>query len=89
MLEILFLKYLTQPFSRYGNPDLHFLGTLNFNFDISKVLGVLSLNLFIIFIFRVSMRIVILKKHNYGNPEGQNIIFTLDLLQNSYFLMIF
>ena len=89
MLEILFLKYLTQPFSRFGNPDLPFLQILNFNLSILKVLSVLIWNLSKNLVLRVAMKIVICKKHNYGNPEGQNINFTLDLLQNSYFHVIF
>ena len=51
-----------QPFGRYGNPDMHFLGTLKINFLILKVFWVLILNLGIIFIFRVVIWILLLVK---------------------------
>ena len=44
-----------QPFGRYGNLDIHILGTLKVNFEIFKAFRVLILNLGIIFIFRVTI----------------------------------
>ena len=44
-----------QPFLRYGNPDLHFLGTLKIKIQIYMFLSFLSNNMGSDFIFRVAI----------------------------------
>ena len=39
--KIWILKNLTEPIGRYGNPDMHFLGTLKIEFQILKVFSFL------------------------------------------------
>ena len=43
-----------QPFLRYGNPDLHFLGTLKIKIQIYMFSSFLSKNMWSDFIFRVA-----------------------------------
>ena len=44
-----------QPFKRYGNPDMQFLGTLKIFFQILNVFLVLLWNSTMIFIFKVAI----------------------------------
>ena len=62
-----------QPFLRYGNPDLHFLGTLKIKNQIYRFLSFLSKNMGSDFIFRVAIYLQILKQLIYGTPENKKL----------------
>ena len=51
-----------QPFKRYGNPDMQFLGTLKIFFQILNIFLVLLWNSAMIFIFKVAIWILPLVK---------------------------
>ena len=55
MLKVRILKKLAQPIWRYGNPDVHFLGTLKFEYQILKDFSFLIRNLRSFFKFRVAI----------------------------------
>ena len=66
----------------YGNPDMHFLGTLKFEFQIWKVLA------FLCEIREVFLFSGLISMFWNGNPEYENTKITLKTSQNCIFSVI-